>query len=91
MTTSQEHLARALCWNCSGCECESPKQCTGDHNAEAFAAAEKFERHLRAEGLAIMPVEPTPGMQQAGEWTVLSGKWDASLVYKAMLKAAHES
>ena len=87
-----EAMARGVCWalcqGVSGCkgadDCADPKGCSIE--AQAALAA------LRDAGMAVVPVEATPAMKDAGLWALMAGssRVRPEDVYRAMLAATGE-
>ena len=68
--TSKHHLARALCWRrCYSCD--SPHVCKGFERETEVAA--HVCAGLEAQGLTIVPLEPTEEMKFNGEMAVIRG------------------
>ena len=85
--TTRESLARALCsayGTCCGDECEM-----GD--CIQLKAATSALNALTAQGLAIVPIEPTEEMLNALNDQLGHGDNELIPAYKAMLKASEET
>ena len=103
MSDTRESLARALCWWLSAegdCDCASVHECQS-----GLCDPTKLVDALTAQGLAIVPIEPTEEMCDAGSDSVLESyvgptttvtygrvnAMDAFRIYKAMIKASEKT